>query len=64
MYEIPTSIQIGEQSYPIRNNGDYRMVLDCFVALNDIELSQQERLYASLIIFYDNMNEHWGNYAK
>ena len=57
MYSIPTSVQIGEQSYPIRNNGDYRMVLDCFIALNDMELSQQERLYACLIIFYDGMED-------
>lgn len=57
MYELPTEIQVGKQSYPIRNQGDYRIVLDCFVALNDIELSMEERVYASLIIFYDNMND-------
>lgn len=56
MYEIPTCIQLGEQSYPIRNQGDYRMVLDCFQALNDIELSINERVYSCLIIFYDGMN--------
>ena len=38
MYEIPTTIQLNGQSYPIRDQGDYRMVLDCFVALNDDEL--------------------------
>lgn len=55
MYEIPISVQIGERSYAIRNRGDYRMVLDCFRALNDIDLSTQERIYASLIIFYEDM---------
>lgn len=57
MYNIPTDIQINGQSYPIRDNGDYRMVLDCFVALNDEELSSKERILASLIIFYDGMDD-------
>lgn len=57
MYEIPTTIEIGEREFHIRNNGDYRMVLDCFAALNDVELSKQERLFASLIIFYDDFND-------
>ncbi len=29
------------------------MVLDCFAALNDTELSKDERLLAALVIFYD-----------
>ena len=53
MYSIPTSISIGEQSYHIRNDGDFRMVLDCFAALDDIELSKEERIIACLLIFYD-----------
>lgn len=57
MYEIPIYIQLGEQSYAIREKGDYRMVLDCFKALNDNELSIQERIYSSLIIFYDDMED-------
>lgn len=56
MFEIPTSIQIGEQSLLIRCKGDYRMVLDCFAALNDIELDKEERVYCALIIFYENFN--------
>lgn len=55
MYDIPTTIQMNGQSYPIRDKGDYRMVLDCFVALNDEELSTAERIYSALIIFYDGM---------
>lgn len=55
MYEIPTYIEINKQSYPIRNKGDYRMVLDCFVALNDEALPKNERIYAALIIFYEGM---------
>lgn len=55
MYEIPTYIEINKQSYPIRNKGDYRMVLDCFVTLNDETLPKNERIYAALIIFYEGM---------
>ena len=57
MYEIPTSISIGEQSFAIRNRGDYRMVLDCFTCLSDYDLTEQERLYACLIIFYEDFND-------
>lgn len=57
MYDIPTSIVMHEQSFPIRCKGDYRMVLDCFVALNDLELTKEERICSALIIFYENMND-------
>lgn len=56
MYSIPTSVQVGGKEYHIRNNGDYRTILDCFCALEDAELSKQERLCASLIIFYEDIN--------
>lgn len=55
MYDIPTSITIQDQSFAIRNKGDYRVVLDCFSALNDTELSDQERMIACLIIFYEDL---------
>lgn len=32
------------------------MVLDCFKAINDKELTEQERVMASLIIFYEDIN--------
>lgn len=54
MYTIPTQIEIGGKIYQIRNNGDYRVILDCFQALGDIELTAQERLLAGLIIFYED----------
>ena len=57
MYELPTTVEINEQSYAIRDKGDFRMVLGCFQVLNDIELSENERLLACLIIFYEDFNE-------
>lgn len=57
MYELPVSVQIGEQSFTIRNRGDYRMVIDCFICLEDEDLTEQERILACLIIFYEDIND-------
>jgi len=56
MYFLQTSVQIGQASFEIRNKGDFRMVLDCFNALNDSELTEREQLYSALIIFYEDFN--------
>lgn len=55
MYELPTEIKVKDKSWAIRNRGDFRIVLDCFTALNDIELSQQERMVACLAIFLQDV---------
>lgn len=57
MYELPTTITIEEQSFAIRNRGDFRMVLDCFKALTDTTLTEQERIIASLVIFFEDMED-------
>lgn len=57
MYELPTSVKIGGQSWSIRNQGDFRVVLDCFSALEDPELEGGERVMAALIIFFDGMED-------
>ncbi len=56
MYSIPTTVTIDGKEFRIRNNGDFRTILDCFSALDDAELDKQERITASLIIFYDGIN--------
>ena len=56
MYEIPTSVIVNGVEYPIRNNGDFRVILDCFQALGDVELTATERLLAALIIFYEDFD--------
>lgn len=55
-YDIPTTVDINGREMKIRNDGDFRVVLDCFSALSDVELTETERLYASLIIFYEDFN--------
>ena len=57
MYELPTSITIGDRQYQITNEGDYRVVLDCFRALSDSELSEDEQVLASLLIFYNEFTD-------
>ena len=54
MYSLQTSVQVGQESFHIRNNGDYRMILDCFEAMNDKDLSELERIYVAVAIFYDD----------
>lgn len=56
MFELPTSIIIEDSEYSIRNEGDYRMVLDCFSAMQDEELPKRERLITSLVIFYESFS--------
>ena len=56
MFELPTSIYIDEEEYLIREQGDFRMVLDCFSALQDEELPKKERIITSVTIFYDSLS--------
>lgn len=53
VYELPTSINAGGQMLHIRNDGDWRMVIDVNIAMTDPELTQQEKAEAALTIFYD-----------
>lgn len=57
MYELPVSVTVNDTEYNIRCGGDYRMVLDCFSALNDIEMGEDYRILASLIIFYEDFDD-------
>lgn len=57
MYSLPTTVTVKNTEFHITNNGDFRMVLDCFSALNDDEISEDLRVLASLIIFYDEFSD-------
>lgn len=56
MYELPTTIEVKGRQFNIRNSGDFRMVLDCFSALQDEEMSEDYRVLACLLIFYNEFN--------
>ena len=61
MYDLATYVTVddGEHSfkqiYKIRNNGDYRVILDCLVAMGDDELTDSEKMISSLGIFYEDI---------
>ena len=58
MYRLPTKVTVDGLEFNIRERGDFRMVLDCFKALQDEELSEDYRVLASLLIFYNELNDY------
>lgn len=54
-YTLPETIEVGGVEYPIL--WDYRPILDILTALNDADLSEQERIYCALYIFYPTLEE-------
>lgn len=50
IYELPVSVDVGGTSYDIRT--DYRAVMDIFTALSANDLSEAEKVYVILNIFY------------
>lgn len=56
-YTLPKYFEIEGELFEIRHEGDYRIVLSCFKALSDPELSDYEKTITVLIIFYENFNE-------
>lgn len=56
MYSLQTTVTVEDKTFHITNQGDFRMVLDCFNALNDNELSEDYRVLACLLIFYEEFN--------
>ena len=58
MYSLPTTIITSNgKEHKISKNGDFRIVLECFEAINDSELSEDERVLASLLIFYNEFSD-------
>jgi hypothetical protein len=52
MFELPTVVEIGDQSYPIRT--DFRVVLEIFTMLDDPDLNDADKTEALLRVFYVN----------
>ena len=49
-YDLPVSVSVGGRDYSIRS--DYRAILDIITALNDPDLTQEDRGAVMLGIFY------------
>ncbi len=60
IYDLPTSLPVGGVEFEIRS--DYRAVLDIIIALNDPELTDDEKMQVALCILYPDVenipNEH------
>ncbi len=56
MWDLPIAVEISGKSHPIRNKCDYRVVLDVICALNDNELTDEEKIKCALFIFYEDIS--------
>ena len=56
MWDLPIAVEIKGKSHPIRNKCDYRVVLDVICALNDNELTDEEKVKCALFIFYEDFS--------
>ena len=54
-YGLPTTATVGGKEYEIRS--DWRAILDIITALGDYDLTEQEKAYISLTIFYPDFED-------
>lgn len=54
-WKLPVTVKVCGREFAIRS--DFRAVLDALAALNDTTMTEQERLEASLKIFYPNYRQ-------
>lgn len=57
MWDLPIAVEINKKSHSIRNKCDYRVVLDVICALNDNELTDEEKIKCALFIFYEDISQ-------
>lgn len=56
-WDLPIAVEINGTKHPIRNKCDYRVVLDVICAMNDNDLSEEEKIQCALIIFYEDISK-------
>lgn len=57
IWDLPISVEINGKSHLIRNKCDYRVVLDVICALNDDDLSDEQKIQVALYIFYEDASQ-------
>lgn len=55
--DLPYSVEINGTEYAIRNNCDYRVVLDCMEALQADDLTDEGKWKCALYIFYEDVEK-------
>ena len=63
-YSLPYSVNIDGEELQIRNKCDFRVVLDVIEALNDEDLTEQEKIQCALYIFYGEELTKISNYEE
>ena len=63
-YLLPYSVNIDGKKINIRNKCDFRVVLDVIEALNDEDLTEQEKIQCALYIFYGEELAKISNYEE
>lgn len=53
MYDLPREFVINGNTYHIRNGGDYRAILDTIAAVIDSDMTENQRIFCALYIFYE-----------
>lgn len=56
-YDLPVCVEIDGGMYKIRENCDYRIVLQCINALNDEDLPEDQRVQCAIVIFYEDYDK-------
>lgn len=56
-FDLPYTVEIDGKEFKIRNRCDFRIVLQCIKALNDSELTEDQRIQCALIIFYEDYDQ-------
>lgn len=57
IWDLPKTVEIFDKAYKIRDNCDYRVMLDVNEALSDNEESQEYRLHCAMHIFFEDFEE-------
>lgn len=55
IYDLPESVELDGKEYAIRS--DFRAILGIIEILNDLELTEQERGFLSLLLFYKEFDD-------
>lgn len=57
MWDLPLTVEIDGVRHNIRNQCDYRVILDIFKVFNDVELTDEEKFKCAICIFYEDVEK-------
>ena len=58
MYSLPTTVEVFDREYKIRQDGDFRLIIDVVTACQDVDFTDEERAVTALILFYDGLESY------